>query len=175
MSEISKKRVVFWTRLVSWMSVGCGVPIGVFAYKFGLFTQSNIVYDELGNIVSKTNVSLNGWGIVSCLLIGSFISNILKELAESCTGYSLLKQCYIGLIKTMPLIIAFAVLYFLNEVISQVMFCLIVLILCRLASIPLNPLPKWRYEKQGKEDYTELSEALTKFVKQHVKGGGTNG
>ena len=75
----------------------------------------------------------------------------------------------------MPLIIAFTVLYFLNEVMSQVMFCLIVLILCRLASIPLNPLPKWRYEKQGKEDYTEMSEALTKFVKQHVKGGGVNG
>ena len=171
MSQIAKNRIIFWTRMVSWLAVGCGTPITVFAIKFGLFTKTTVEYDELGNIMSQTDVSLNGWGIVSVLLIGSFISAIVKDVAESYTGYSLIKQCYVGLCKTMPLIIAFAVLYFLSGVIEQIMFCLMILIVCRLVSIPLNPLPKWKYEKKGNEDYSTLTEVLTDFVKNHLKRG----
>ena len=132
MTEVSKKRTVFWTRLFSWLLVGCFTPIAVFSYKFGLFKQATPAYDELGNTIVRENLALNGWGIVSCLLIGSFIIAILKEVAASYTGYSLIKQCYTGLCKTMPFIIAYFVMYFLNNVISQVMFCLMVLILCTL-------------------------------------------
>lgn len=171
MSETVKNRIIFWTRLVSWIVVGCAAPIGTFAYKFGLFTRHTVEYDELGNIVSQTDVSLNGWGIISVLLVGSFISAIVKELADSCTGYSMLKQCYMGICKTMPLIIAFAMIYFLSGVLEQLMFCLMVLIICKLASIPLNPLPKWKFEKKGKEDYSTLAEALTGFVKKYTKRG----
>ena len=173
MSQIAKNRTIFWTRLLSWLAIGCGAPIGVFAYKFGLFTKTVIEYDELGNTVTQTSIAINGWGIVSILLIGSFVSAILKDIADAHTGYSLIKQCQVGLCKTMPLIIAFAVLYFLSGVIEQVMFCLIVLIICKLISTPLNPLPKWKFEKQGKEDYSTISEALTELVKSHVKRGGS--
>lgn len=171
MSEALKNRLIFWMRMLSWLAVGCGTPIGVFAYKFGLFTKTTVTYDELGNVVSQTSTSLNGWGLVSVLLIGSFITTILKDLVDSCSGYSLTKQCYVGICKTMPLIIAFATMYFLNGVISQVMYCLGILIVCRLISIPLNPMPKWKYEKQGAEDYNTLTESLTKFVKSHLKRG----
>ena len=172
MTDLVKNRTVFWARMVSWLAVGCGAPIGAFAYKFGLFTKTVTEYDELGNVVSHTSTSLNGWGIVSVLLVGSFVIQILKEIIDSCSGYSLTKQFYVGLCKTVPLIIAFAVCYFLNGVINQVMYCLMVLIICKLASTPLNPLPKWRYEKQGKEDYSTVTEALTDFVKSHAKRGG---
>lgn len=175
MSEMLKKRLIFWARLLSWIAVGCGLPIGVFTYKFGLFKDVTVQYDALGNVISRTSYMPNGWGIVSILLIGSFISSILKEVVEaSGSGYTLTKQVYSGLSKTMPLVIAFGVCYFLNGVLDRVMFCLAVLILCRLVSIPLNPLPKWKYEKLGKEDYSTVSEALTKFVKSHI-GGGSNG
>lgn len=173
MTTVAKNRTIFWTRLVSWIGVGCVTPISVFAAKFGLFTKTTVEYDELGNAISQTDVSLNGWGIVSCILIGTFITSIIKELADAHVGYSLTKQCYIGLCKTMPLIVAFTVLYFLSGVIEHVMFCLIILILCKLVSTPLNPLPKWKYEKKGEEDYTTVTEALTEFVKSHLKRGGT--
>jgi hypothetical protein len=167
-----KNRIIFWTRLLSWLGVGCGVPIGVFAYKFGLFKTTEVVCDELGNVVTQTNISLNGWGIVSVLLIGSFLSTILKEVADSYTGYSLVKQCYTGFCKTVPYIVALGILYFLKTIIEQAMFCLGVIIICRLISIPLNPLPKWKYEKRNIEDYSTMSEALTNIVKNYVKRGG---
>lgn len=172
MSELSKKRTIFIVRLVSWILIGCVAPIIFFAIKFGLFREVTVVQDELGNIVSRNDFSLNGWGIVSVLLVGSFISNILKEVSDAFVGYSLLKQCYKGLCSTMPLIIAFAVCYFLNGVLEQVMLCLIVLILCKLISTPINPLPKWKYEKRGAEDYSTMFEHFTKFVKNYKSGGG---
>ena len=171
MSDTMKNRIVFWVRMFSWIAIGCGTPIGVFAYKFGLFTTTTVEYDTLGNVVSQSSTSLNGWGIVSVVLIGSFISSILKEVADAYTGYSLTKQCFVGICKTIPLIVAFAICYFLNGVLEQVMFCLITLIICRLISIPLNPLPKWKYEKRGEEDYSTIVEALTKFVKPRNGGG----
>lgn len=176
MKETTKHRLVFWIRLVSWIAIGCVIPIVIFAHEFGLFVKVTVVYDELGNVVSKTNSTLNGWGIVSVLLIGSFLSSILKDVAEaSSPGYSLIKQCYMGLSKTMPLIIAFAVCYFLSGVLDQAMYCLIVLIICKLLSTPINPLPKWKYEKLGNEDYSTFIEHLTDFVKKHSKesGGGS--
>ena len=173
MSETSKARILFWIRMLSWVLVGYITPILVFAYKFGLFTVYTTQYDELGNVIPHTDISLNGWGIVSVLLIGGLLSTILKELANAYKGYSFIKQCYVGVCKTIPLIITFAIFYFLSGVVDQVMFCLIVLIICRLASIPLNPLPKWRHEKQGKEDYSTIVEVFTDFVKTHVKRGGS--
>lgn len=171
MKETTKNRITFVTRLVSWLGIGCGIPIGVFAYKFGLFKETTVLTDELGNVITETSLSLNGWGIVSCLLVGTFLSSIFKEVYESCEGYSLMKQCYKGICSTIPLIVAFAICYFLKGVIDQIMFCLITIIICKLISTPLNPLPKWKYEKLGKEDYSSITEALTNFVKEHTKRG----
>ena len=167
----TKNRIVFITRLVSWILIGCVAPIAFFATKFGLFREVTIVQDELGNVISKTGASLNGWGIISCFLVGTFISNILKEVSDAFVGYSLMKQCYKGLCSTMPLIIAFTVCYFLNGVLEQVMLCLIVIIICKLVSTPINPLPKWKYEKQGVEEYSTMFENFTKFVKERKLGG----
>lgn len=164
-------RLIFWVRLLSWLSIGCGIPVSVFAIKFGLFTRQTVQYDELGNIVSQTSTSLNGWGVVSIIVIGSFITHILKELASSCSGYSLLKQCYIGVCKTVPLIITFAVFYALNGVTYQILYCLSVLIVCRLISIPIDPLPKWRFEKTGAENYSTLVENIAHLIKRSEKEG----
>ena len=171
MSEMTKNRAVFWTRFASWLGVECGIPITVFASKFGLFKKEYPICDELGNVISKPSVSLNGWGIVCCILLGGFLMSVLKEVVDAQQGYSLTKQCWVGLRKTMPLIVALAILYFLNGVIEQVIFCLIIVIICRLIATPINPLPKWKYEKQGKEEYTAASEALTNFVKNSLKRG----
>lgn len=170
--DISKHpRAVFWARMAGWFGVGCVTPVAVFASKFGLF-QAAPATDALGNPVSSVNVSLNGWGIISCIIIGSYLVNVVQEIADAHTGYSLTKQCYTGIVKTLPLIIAYAVCYFLSGVISQVMYCLAWLIVCRIASTPLNPLPKWKYEKKGVEDYSDALKYLTTIV--NFKKGGTS-
>lgn len=171
MTQLSKDRIIFTTRLIGWIVIGCVTPIVFFAIKFGLFKEVSVIQDELGNVITKVNPTLNGWGIVSCVLIGSFISNILKEVSEAFVGYSFIKQCYKGICSTMPLIIAFTVCYFLKGVLDQVMLCLIVIIICKLIATPINPLPKWKYEKQGKEDYSTMFESFTKIVKERGFGG----
>lgn len=170
MNILSKHpKAVFWSRLAGWFGIGCVTPIAVFATKFGLFKVTPVT-DSLGNPVSGTNVSLSGWGIVACVLLGSYVASIIQEVADAHTGYSLAKQCYTGIAKTIPLIVAYLVCYFLSNVISQVTYCLAWLIICRLIALPLNPLPKWKYEKKGVEDYTDALKYLTDIVKRK-KGG----
>ena len=165
-------RLVFWIRLISWILVGCVTPIVVFATKFGLFTVSEPLTDALGNPIEVPNVSLNGWGIAACLLIGSYLTNIVKEIADASTGYSFTKQVWKGISDTLPLVILFVVCYFLSGAMQQIMFCLATVIICKLIATPINPLPKWKWEKRGVEDYSQISEFLTKFVQKFTKGGG---
>ena len=164
--------LIFWIRMVIWIIVGCVVPITVFAVKFGLFTDNSPVVDELGNTVSSPDISLNGWGIIACLLIGSYVSYILQEVADANVGYSLIKQCYMGFSKLIPLIVTLLVFHFLSGVISQVIYCLTVLIICRAVAVPINPLPKWKFDKLGVEEYSDALKFLTDFVKNFKKGSG---
>lgn len=169
MSEKLKYRIVFWIRMLFWALSGCVAPVAVFAHKFGLF-KPTVEYDSLGNVVSN-DVSLNGWGIISCIIIGTFLISVVQEIADAYVGYSLTKQCYVGILKIMPLIIAYVIGYFLSGVISQVMYCLAVIIICKLISIPINPLPKWKYDKLGIEDYADALKLFSNFVKRVGKGG----
>lgn len=164
-------RLVFWIRLISWILVGCVTPIVIFAIKFGLFTVTGPSVDSLGNPIPTTDISINGWGIIACAILGSYITNIVKEVADSTVGYSFVKQIWKGIADTIPLIVIFAICYFLSGVIEQAMFCLATVIICKLAATPINPLPKWKWEKRGKEEYEQMSELLTKFVKTLTKGG----
>lgn len=170
MSEKSKLRLIFWIRMVLWTCINCVTPVGVFAYKFGLF-KHNVQYDALGNVVSGPSVSLNGWGILSCVIVGVFAIGVIKEIADAYTGYSFVKQCYVGVSKVIPLIIAYCICYFLSGAIGHIMYCLAILIICKLISVPLNPLPKWKYEKSGMEDYSDALKLFTNFVKNLKKGG----
>jgi hypothetical protein len=169
---LDNKRAVFWTRMTSWVGVSCITPIVVFATKFGLFEKEKYtpVYDELGNVINKTPPALNGWGIVSCIVIGFTILSILKEVAKAYTGYSLAKQVIVGITSAVPLVIALAVCYFLEGVIDNVKYCLIVLIITKIASAPLNPLPKWRFEKNGVENYDDFISTISKYITSRKEG-----
>lgn len=170
MTSKTKNRIVFWSRMTGWLGVGVAAPVATFASKFGLFTSQEPVVDALGNTVQQGNIALNGWGIVCCFLVGSYIIQMLKEVVAANQGYSMTKQVYDGIVKLIPYIIAYSVCFFLNGVIGHVMFCLAILIVCRAAAIPLNPLPKWRYEQTGEEDYRDLLSGLTDIVKKLKKG-----
>lgn len=169
-----KSRMVFWTRMLGWLTSGCIVPISIFAIKFGLFKTSGyeVTVDELGNITSVSPTALNGWGIVSCLLVLWTIVQILKEVRDTYTGYSLKKQCVDGILKLMPLITMFAICFFLRGALDEIMYCLTVIIVSRVCSIPLNPLPKWKYETKGVENYEDGLTTIVKYIKNKTKGGG---
>lgn len=150
------------------------LPIGVFAYKFGLFKPDATETDSLGNVVSTPSVALNGWGIIACIIVGITAIQILKEVIAAYPNYSFAKQCFTGFTRTiLPLLICFGVCVFLQGCIQHVTFCLGTFLACQCIAIPLNPLPKWRYEKAGKEDYSNALSFLTDFVKSMSGKGET--
>lgn len=166
LSTVVKNRIVFGSRLAGYIGVGAGVPITTFAIKFGLFTKSVEATDAMGNVIQQPRIALNGWGIICIIILGRYLTSILKEIAESNQGYSMTKQCYDGVLKTLPLIMCYGICFFLNGVLTQIMFCLAILIVCRLAATPLNPLPKWKFEKTGIADYSDMVTNLTKYIKK---------
>lgn len=122
-------------------------------------------------MILEKSYALNGWGIISCFLIGYTLIQVMREVIKSYTGYSLTKQILEGILKSvLPLTITYAICYFLYGAIEQIMFCLAIIIITRLIAIPLNPLPKWRFEKTGKEDYSEATALLAKIAKSLKTG-----
>lgn len=168
-----KQKAIFWSRMLGWIAVACGIPITVFAVKFGLFKSSGyeIVVDDLGNVTVDTPTALNGWGIISCIIVAWTVIQILKEVRDAYTGYSFKKQCVDGILKVMPLIVTLIIFIFLRNTFDSAIYCLAVIIISRLIAIPLNPLPKWKYETKGVEDYQDGLSIIVKYIKSKMKDG----
>lgn len=162
----TRNLLIFWLRIIGWFLTGCVAPIIVFATKFGLFKSTYIMTDSLGNQITQKSYALNGWGIISCFIIGYTMISVMKEVIKSYQGYSLTKQVLEGILKSIiPLMIAYGICYFLHDTIEQIMFCLAIVIITRAIAIPLNPLPKWRFEKNGAEDYSDFLTEIVKSIK----------
>jgi hypothetical protein len=163
-----KDLLIFWLRMVGWLITGVAVPITVFSINFGLFTEYGyqITTDELGNVTSM-NIALNGWGIISAVLIGFTAISICNEVIDAYSSkYSLTKQILVGITsKLIPLLIGIVVCVFLKGCLDQIIFCLSTIAISQLAAIPLNPLPKWKAEKKDEEDYSDLITGLRKLLK----------
>ena len=167
--------LVFWLRMIGWVVAGVAAPITTFSIKFGLFTEYGyqaVTTDELGNVTGM-HVALNGWGIISCALIGFTIISVLNEIIDAYSKkYSFTKQILIGLRnRIIPIAIAIAAFYFLKGCMEQIIFCLTVIGIGQLVAIPINPLPKWKAEKKGEEDYSDILTGLRKFLKRENKKG----
>jgi len=167
--EARKGLLIFWARMLGWLATGLGAPIATFAIKFGLFDKGGYseVTDEMGNVVSSY-IALNGWGIVSCVLIGFTAISILKEVIDAYSKkYSLAKQCLVGIKnKIIPIVIAIVICYYLRGVLDQIIFCLMVIGISQIVAIPLNPLPQWKSKKKGEEDYSDLISGALGLIKE---------
>lgn len=163
-----KSLILFWIRLIMWVGASCIAPIAVFSNKFGLFKETSYepVYDELGNVVNASPPALNGWGIVSCLIVGFTVISMLKEISKAYVGYSFTKQIIQGILSAIPIMICFAICHFLKDNLDAIRYCLATIILTKLIAIPLNPLPKWRYEKSGIEAYDDFITTVSKYIKE---------
>ena len=167
-----KSLILFWIRLIMWVGASCIAPIAVFSKKFGLFEEASYepVYDELGNVINGSPPALSGWGILSCVLVGFTALSILKEVSKAYVGYSFTKQIIKGICGAIPIAICFALCYFLEDNIETLKYCFSVLLITKLIAVPLNPLPKWRYDKCGVEDYNDFLKTMSGYLKSLRKG-----
>lgn len=173
--EARKRLLVFWARMIGWLATGVGAPIATFAIKFGLFDKYGytVTTDELGN-VTGSHIAINGWGIISVILIGAVVLGIINEIIDAYSKkYSFTKQCLVGLKnRIIPMAVAIGVCYYLKGVMEQVIFCLVVIGICQIAAIPLNPMPEWKSRVKGEEDYSDIITGFRTFLKSRNKKGG---
>lgn len=173
--EARKRLLVFWARMFGWLATGVGAPITTFAIKFGLFNKYGyeVTTDELGN-VTGSHIALNGWGIISIVLIGFAAISIVSEVIDAYSHkYSFTKQCLVGVKnRIIPLIILIGICFYLKGVLEQVIFCLVVIGIAQLAAIPLNPMPEWKARVKGEEDYSDIITGLKHFLKKYNKKKG---
>lgn len=170
-----KELLIFWLRMVGWVATAVVAPITTFSIKFGLFTEYGyqVTTDDLGNVTGM-KVALNGWGIVSVVLIAFSVFSVLNEIIDAyAKKYSYAKQILLGLKnKILPIAIAIACCYFLKGMMEQIIFCLTTIGICQIAAIALNPLPEWKSKKKGEEDYSDLISLLPKYIRGKMKKEG---
>ena len=171
-AKARKELLIFWLRMIGWAAAAVVAPVTTFSIKFGLFTEYGyqVTTDDLGNVTGM-KVALNGWGIVSILLIAFAILSVLREVIDAYANkYSYAKQILLGIKnKIVPIAIAIGVCYFLKGVIDQIIFCLTTIGICQLAAVALNPLPEWKSKKKGEEDYSDLISLLPKYIRGKMK------
>ena len=173
-NSAKKKLLLFWLRMLGWIGAGVVAPITTFSIKFGLFDETgyNITTDELGNVTGM-NIAMNGWGILSVFLIAFAVLEVLKEVLEAQgSGYTYSKQLLNGVkSRIVPLAIMLGIAFWLDGVIQQLQFCLIVLLISQTTAIMLNPLPKWKSEKLKKEDYSDAITTVIDVFKRKMSKG----
>lgn len=152
-------RAVFWIRVALWSIFACILPFAFIAWRFELFYP-----------VSK--VHIGGWGILAIVIVAVFIFSVVRyvRIAEG-EKYSFAVQCLNGFCKViLPLLTLLVVLYSIRNNLNLFIQALGAVIICEAAAIPLNPLPKWAYDKQKDIKEGEIKSTIDYFIDKFFKG-----
>lgn len=144
------KREVFWVRFFLYVLFGVAIPCAFLIWRFDLFKVVNKV---------QTNI----WFVIMiCFLLGFFI-NVAKQVRKG-LKFSMLTQCLDGIGKVLlPLLIAILCIYFTKDFMNEIMQFLIVVFVCELVAIPINPLPQWCYEHELENDLFNVKRIINSF------------
>lgn len=142
-------KTVFWTRLSLWAIFACILPFVFISWRFELF-----------NTVSK--IKIGGWGIIAIVIVAVFIFSLIRYLKLYFgTKYTLTGQCLSGFCKViLPLCVTMVTFYAVKSDIELMLQVLGVVTASEFIAIPLNPLPKWVYEKQKNVRADERKETV---------------
>lgn len=160
-------QAVFWTRFVSWFLFSCGLPFAFIVWRFQLFQK-----------ISK--IQIGGWGIIAIIIVAVFIFTVIKYVKLALNAkYTMTAQILGGICKIiLPLLVALITLYSVRDNVDLMIQVLGCVTICEAIAIPLNPLPKWAYEKQ-KDVKEEERKETTEYIidtffkkKKEVEGGG---
>lgn len=147
-----KLNKIFLLRLFLFVLFSLVIPISYVCFEFNIFNQ-----------VSKISSSINIFGILVILISIFFVFYIVKTI-DSIKKYSMFFQVIKGIFKVLlPMIAIFFVFnYISNNILSTIITnakqsialiknftkALILCIVCEAIAIPLNPIPKWKYENE---------------------------
>ena len=123
----------FIIRLILYIFFGFAVPGAFLVWRFQLFKK-----------VSK--LSIGGWGIIFILFAIIFFWKLISSLRKG-MNFGFAKQCLNGICGTLfPIMMLIVVCSLLDSWMEELIEFLSVTLICQIIAIPINPIPKWRYE-----------------------------
>lgn len=151
-------KTVFWIRFVLWTLCACVLPFLFIVWRFELFRT-----------VSKFQIG--GWGIIAVFIVGIFAIVLVKYIRLALNSkYTMTGQILNGICKViLPLVILLAILICVRDSVETTIKVLGVVTFLELVAIPLNPLPKWVYEKQKDVKDSEKKETVDYLLDSFFK------
>lgn len=146
------ERKIFWLRFGLYVLFSIIIPLSYIAIRFKLFQKAN-------------SITIGIWGIVFiCLAIG-LIWLLFKQLRDG-MKFGLAKQIIDGICRiTFPLVTATLCIYWMDKNVKSLIELLIVLSIFETIAIPINPLPKWKFENHIEQTASLFSIILEKIKK----------
>lgn len=155
MEELEKKKMSlkeYIIRLCIWAVVLLVPPIVYLEVNYGLFTN-------------KTGLSLSGWGVVAVTFASIMLVYVLSQIKDGFELGSMLRQCVEGYLRLLPMIAVIVVIHFTKEAIGKMEGFLVVVALCQIVAVPINPNPKWSAQN-GTKTITDYLKAIFNKIKE---------
>lgn len=154
-------KAVFWIRFALWAILACVLPFAFIVWRFDLFQT-----------ISKTQIG--GWGIIAIVLLAVFVFSVIRYVRMAMSAsYSLTTQCLNGFCKVvLPCLALLVIVYCMKndvELMIQVLGCVT---LCEAMAVPVNPLPKWAYDRQKDVRVEERKETMDYLLSEFFKKKG---
>ena len=152
--ERDKAIAKFWGFFALWACMAVVAPVAFIVWRYELFTP-------------KTSYQFGGWGFVAVVIIAAFAISVFRYVDKGIPGWSMLKQVLKGLCRvTVPLLALYFALSSIASNIELFLQSLAVVTACETAAIPLNPLPKWAWDK-NKEEYEGMLDLAFRKYDEH--------
>lgn len=130
-----KQRKIFIFRALLWSIFSCVMPVLFIGWRYDLFKKVG-------------SLQLSGWGLFAIVIVFVFLYVLVKYIKAGLVEWSMTKQVINGVTKVIiPLGVVLAVCVGIRNSLDyfiQVLGCTIIF---ETIAVPLNPFPKWVYEK----------------------------
>ena len=149
MEENEKKKMSlkeYIIRLAIWAVVLLVPPLIYLEVNYGLFTN-------------HTGYALSGWGVVGVTFGAITLLYVLNQIKGGFEKGSMLRQCVEGYIRILPMLAVIVVIHYAKTAMDKMEGFLVVVALCQIVAVPINPNPKWA-EQNGTKTITDYLKAI---------------
>lgn len=140
---MNKKKIVFIIRALLWLYFSLFLPIYVITKNYDLVKPNPFKY--------------TGWAIICSIFLVISISAIFGYIIQS-LKYSIYIQILSGIKKILiPIIVMLLICTIIDKNIDKIMNILKICLISEAVAIPINPFPKWVYERKIKKFKEEIN------------------
>lgn len=156
MKNMSKEKKQFIIQAVLWTLFSCVIPVAFIGWRYSLFSK-----------VNNVQIHLSGWGLIAIVIIAVFMLAVIKYIKAGFVEWSMVKQIINGVMKIiLPLGVLLVVCLSIKNNIEMFIQALSCTLLSEAIAIPINPFPKWVYEKSKGRFENMVDFVATKFYEK---------